>query len=48
MYTQLKRSSEEIKKDSPCIGVCTLNEENICIGCDRTIEEIIEAGKENT
>ena len=48
MYTQLRRSSEEIKNDSPCIGVCTLNEENICIGCDRTIEEIIEAGKENT
>ena len=27
---------------TPCIGICTL-EDDICIGCDRTIEEIKEA-----
>ena len=47
MLEQLRRTSEEIKKDSPCIGVCTLNEDSICIGCDRHIDEIIECGKTN-
>ena len=27
---------------TPCIGVCTL-EDDVCIGCNRTIEEIKEA-----
>ena len=36
----MKKSSEK----SPCIGVCTLNEQGICIGCNRTIEEIIHMG----
>jgi len=25
---------------SPCIGVCSLNTENICVGCFRAQEEI--------
>ena len=25
---------------SPCIDVCKLNEQNVCIGCKRTIDEI--------
>lgn len=29
---------------SPCVGICTL-EGNICIGCDRTIQEISNWGK---
>ena len=29
--------------DSPCIGICTLNENGICIGCERTLEEIHDA-----
>jgi len=28
---------------SPCIGVCKLDENKICIGCKRTIKEIMEA-----
>lgn len=28
---------------SPCIGVCKLDDNNICIGCKRTIEEIKQA-----
>ena len=31
---------------SPCIGVCVLDENNICIGCRRTIEEIIRMGND--
>jgi len=30
--------------DSPCIGVCEL-EDGVCVACDRTIEEIIDAGR---
>jgi predicted Fe-S protein YdhL (DUF1289 family) len=31
---------------SPCVGVCVLDEDRIrCIGCGRTIEEIISYGK---
>lgn len=31
------------KIDPPCIGICTLNENGICIGCERTLEEIHDA-----
>ena len=27
---------------TPCVGICKL-EDNVCIGCKRTIEEIKEA-----
>ena len=27
---------------SPCIEVCSLNDQDICIGCYRTANEIIE------
>ena len=40
----MKRSKEDIETDSPCIGTCTLDEDDICIGCHRHIDEIIEAG----
>lgn len=26
---------------TPCVARCDLNENNICIGCGRTIEEIV-------
>jgi len=25
---------------SPCMSICTLDENNICMGCKRTLEEI--------
>ena len=40
----MKRTKEDIQRDSPCIGTCTLDHENICIGCNRHIDEIIEMG----
>ena len=32
--------------ETPCIGVCTL-EDDVCIGCNRTIDEIKEAYENN-
>jgi predicted Fe-S protein YdhL (DUF1289 family) len=26
--------------DSPCVNVCTLDAQKVCIGCGRTIEDI--------
>ena len=46
MLRQMSRTAKEIKEDSPCIGVCTLNEKNICIGCNRHIDEIIDMGSD--
>ena len=42
MVGQIHRTKEEIENDSPCRGMCKLNEDNICIGCNRHIDEIIE------
>ena len=47
MYEQWPRTSKDIEKDSPCIGVCMLNENKICIGCDRHIDEIVQRGRNN-
>lgn len=31
---------------SPCVGICVLDKERVrCIGCGRTIQEIINRGK---
>jgi len=31
---------------SPCVGICVLDEERVrCVGCGRTIDEIISWGK---
>jgi len=39
------QNKEEESASSPCIGVCQLDENKVCIGCFRTIEEIREAGR---
>jgi len=31
--------------NSPCVNKCELNEHKVCIGCGRTIEEIVRAGQ---
>ena len=46
MLRQMNRTIEEIQNDSPCIGVCTLNENDMCIGCDRHIGDIIDNYRE--
>lgn len=30
---------------SPCVRKCTLNDDNICIGCYRSLDEIYKWGK---
>ena len=32
----------ETPVNSPCISVCALNEDNQCVGCFRTVEEITQ------
>jgi predicted Fe-S protein YdhL (DUF1289 family) len=29
---------------SPCIGICALDDDDICIGCNRSIDEICAWG----
>ena len=45
MLEQMRGTNKEILEDTPCVGTCTLNEDNICIGCNRHIDEIIERGE---
>lgn len=26
--------------ESPCVGICTLDESDLCLGCHRTLDEI--------
>ena len=44
MLYPMSRTTEEITADSPCIGTCILDSENICVGCGRHIEDILKAG----
>lgn len=34
--------------ESPCVRNCCLDEDDICMGCFRTISEIIEWGQANS
>jgi len=34
--------TEETVVNSPCVGVCYMNENELCEGCYRTSEEIVE------
>jgi len=36
----LRPSGAGIPVASPCTGICRVNEANICMGCQRTLEEI--------
>jgi hypothetical protein len=32
---------------SPCVSICALNDDDICIGCYRSADEILRWGKMN-
>lgn len=32
--------NDELDDESPCISYCVLDEDGMCIGCHRTIDEI--------
>ena len=48
MKTILSIVMIETPKNSPCIGVCKLNEHLICRGCGRTVEQIQKAGEKRS
>ncbi|MFK8051990.1 MAG: DUF1289 domain-containing protein [Woeseiaceae bacterium] len=31
-----------LSPQSPCISICTLDEQDVCMGCARTLDEIID------
>ncbi|MFB4390848.1 MULTISPECIES: DUF1289 domain-containing protein [unclassified Pseudomonas] len=33
-------SDQERPVASPCVNVCALDEQDVCIGCQRTVQEI--------
>jgi len=43
MYRDL---TQKIKK--PCIRQCSLNEEDVCLGCFRTFDDMLQWNKVNT
>lgn len=34
--------------ESPCIAVCRLDDDKICVGCGRSVDEIMEWKKSTT
>ncbi|NNF50803.1 MAG: DUF1289 domain-containing protein [Gammaproteobacteria bacterium] len=30
------------RPDSPCTGICTLDDDEQCLGCHRSLDEIVE------
>ena len=39
---------EDRTMNTPCIGLCRLDEKGVCLGCFRTIKEIKEAYEKTT
>lgn len=37
----INHSQEPLTPESPCIRQCCLNEQDICVGCYRTLNEIV-------
>jgi len=37
---EVKKSTFETAVQSPCINICDLDDDSICLGCYRAIEEI--------
>ncbi|MEM7020350.1 MAG: DUF1289 domain-containing protein [Pseudomonadota bacterium] len=38
-------STQKTEIPSPCISICALDADNLCMGCLRTIEEIVTWGR---
>jgi predicted Fe-S protein YdhL (DUF1289 family) len=41
------KKNQKNKNKSPCIKQCRLDENNVCVGCGRTIDEIKQHGNDN-
>ncbi len=35
-------ANPDVPVKSPCISLCTLNEDDVCVGCYRTLTEIVQ------
>lgn len=46
-YNSIQRRDKALdnEPDSPCNGTCTLNRQNVCEGCFRTIHEVVRWGQ---
>jgi predicted Fe-S protein YdhL (DUF1289 family) len=47
MSNKSKSSETEKPLKSPCVSICALNEEDVCVGCWRTGNEISHWGNYN-
>jgi predicted Fe-S protein YdhL (DUF1289 family) len=36
----IARGNRALYPASPCVSICTLDDENACVGCHRTLDEI--------
>lgn len=36
----IARGNRTLNPASPCVSICTLDDENVCVGCNRTLDEI--------
>lgn len=36
----IARGNRALYPASPCVSICTLDDENVCVGCHRTLDEI--------
>lgn len=43
----MKPEAVEKPVASPCVSICALDEEDICIGCQRNVDEIIRWSRLN-
>ncbi len=39
-YREANKDSIIEGEKSPCVSICKLDENNVCIGCNRTLEEV--------
>ncbi|MCL5799563.1 MAG: DUF1289 domain-containing protein [Gammaproteobacteria bacterium] len=39
------RPNVPIRRDSPCVGVCRIGTDGLCLGCLRTLAEIAAWGR---
>ena len=51
-YSNMKAGFPKKKKgaqmNTPCVGICRLNDQGICLGCFRTIQQIKDAYNKDT
>ena len=45
IFKKKEKASVEKPVASPCVSICALDENDVCIGCHRSAEEIVGWGK---